>query len=271
MKKLILMALIVVMVMSMAVFASAETTAYQPDSNGKYTVTYDVGVANKGEMYGFVVIKGTDVIDLDNIDDYVYIDQATADENGKITFSNFGLKGALPSDDAFVESTAYIGGKGYDTAENIGVLVADSGCVVTGTVTDTNNPRTATVTFKNAQGVTVATAQATNGAFSVEVDEGTYTVVFTKGGSLSHTYTGVVVDGDETLKAVDMSTLAGDTIPSGQILVDDVLAVTTDFLLSSGFSNQYSDFDMDGQVLVADVLKITANFLNADLTQAYTN
>lgn len=270
MKKLILMALVVVMVMSMAVFASAETTAYQPDNNGKYTVTYNVGEANKNEMYGFVVIKGTDVIDLDNIDDYVYIDQATADENGNITFANFGLKGALPSDDAFVESTAYIGGKGFDGAENIGVLVADSGCVVTGAVTDTNNPRTATVTFKDAQDVTVATAQATNGAFSVEVGEGTYTVVFTKGGSLSHTYTGVVVDGDEVLKTVNMGPLAGNINSIGGINLADLSILAVDYEQSE-LANEYADINNIGGVNLTDLAILAQNYENVNVSEAYAN
>ena len=271
MKKVILMTLVAVFLLTSTVCAFADTTAYQPNNNGKYTVTYNVGTQNAGNMYGFVVIKGTDVIDLDDIDSYVYIDQATADTNGNITFTNFGLKGALPSDDAFVESTAYIGGKGFDTAQAIGVMVADTGCTVNGTVTDTKNPRTATVTFKNEGGVVVATATVENGAYSAEVDDGTYTVVFTKDGSLSYTYTGVVVNADKTLKVVDLSTLAGETVPNGQILVNDILGVAGNFRKTSGFTNEYADFDLSGQVLVNDILIPAGNFRKANVTQAYAD
>ncbi len=272
MKKVILMTLVAVFLLTSTVCAFADTTTYQPDSTGKYNVTYNVGAANKGEMYGFVVIKGTGVIDLDNIDDYVYIDQATADENGNITFTNFGLKGPLPSDDNFVESTAYIGGKGYPTAQTIGVMVAKSaGNAITGTVTDTKNPREATVTFKNASGIAVATATTTSGAFSVEVDEGTYTVVFTKDGSASFTYTNVVINGDKALKAADMSDLAGDVIPGGQILVNDVVAIAGNFRKTSGFTNDYADMDLSGQVLVNDILVPAGNFRNSNTTQVYAD
>ena len=270
MKKVILMTMVAIFLLTSTVCAFADTTAFQPDNSGKYTVTYNVGKQNAGNMYGFVVIKGTDVIDLDDIDSYVYIDQATADAEGDITFTNFGLKGALPSDDAFVESTAYIGGKGFDTAQAIGVLVADTACTVTGTVTDTNNPRNATVTFKNESGVTVGSVTTTNGAFSIELDDGTYTAMFVKGGSLSFTYTGVVVDGDKALKAVDMSNLAGDVNTSGGINLADLNAVLIDYDQAQ-FDNEYSDVNASAAVNLADLNVVLITYENVNVTEAYQN
>ena len=271
MKKVILMTMVAVFLLTSTVCAFADTTAYQPNKDGKYTVTYNVGTQNAGNMYGFVVIKGTDVIDLDNIDDYVYIDQATADANGNITFTNFGLKGALPSDEAFVESTAYIGGKGYDTAQTIGVMVAaELSNTVTGTVTDTNNPRNATVTFKDANGVTVGSTTTANGAFTIELENGTYTALFVKGGSLSFTYTGVVVDGTETLKAVDMSNLAGDVNTSGGINLADLNLLLSDYDQTT-LANEYSDVNASTTVNLADLNIMLSTYDNINVTQAYQN
>ena len=270
MKKVILMTMVAVFLLTSTVCAFADTTAFQADSNGKYTVTYNVGTQNAGNMYGFVVIKGTDVIDLDDIDSYVYIDQATADAEGNITFANFGLKGALPSDDNFVESTAYIGGKGFDTAQAIGVLVADTACTVTGTVTDNNNPRNATVTFKNESGVTVGSATTANGVFTIELDDGTYTALFVKGGSLSFTYTGVVVDGDKTLKTVDMTGLAGDVNTSGGINLADLNALLGDYDQTQ-LSNEYSDVNASTTVNLADLNIVLTTYDKINVTEAYQN
>lgn len=272
MKKVILMAMVAVFLLTSTVCAFADTTAYQPNKDGKYTVTYNVGTQNAGNMYGFVVIKGTDVIDLDNIDDYVYIDQATADANGNITFENFGLKGALPSDEAFVESTAYIGGKGYDTAQTIGVMVAaELGNAVTGTVTDANNPRTATVTFKNASDVVVATATANNGAYSAELDNGTYSAIFTKDGSLSYTYTGIIVDGDKAIAAVDMSSLAGNCVTGNEINFYDLSAVLSIYNNKNVNLSVLEDVNGTGDINFYDLSVIITNYNSSNVTKAYAN
>ena len=271
MKKVILMTMVAVLLLTSTVCVFADTTAYQPDASGKYNVTYNVGTQNAGNMYGFVVIKGTDVIDLDNIDDYVYIDQATADADGNITFSNFGLKGKLPSEEGFVESTAYIGGKGYDTAQTIGVMVArSSGNAVTGTVTDTKNPRNATVTFKNASDVTVATVITNNGAYSAELDDGTYTVVFSKPASLVYTYTGVIVSGDKVIKTVDMGTLAGDINATGGINITDFNILTSNYEQPT-LSNELADINATTDVNLTDFNILSTNYDNVNVTAAYAN
>ena len=256
-------------------FAFATLTAFAAPTVTTIT-SYDYDAAETADMTITTTIGGLDqngeityYVAKEN-GDIVYIDQATADAEGNITFTNFGLKGALPSDDNFVESTAYIGGKGFDTAQAIGVLVADTACTVNGTVTDNNNPRNATVTFKNESGVTVGSVTTTNGAFSIELDDGTYTALFVKGGSLSFTYTGVVVDGDKTLKAVDMTNLAGDVNTSGGINLADLNALLGDYDQTQ-LSNEYSDVNASTTVNLADLNIVLTTYDKVNVTEAYQN
>jgi len=74
-------------------------------------------------MYGMVAIKGTNtIIDTSNLGNIYYIDQASADADGNISFVEFTPKGILPTDDNYEECTVYIGGPGFPLAEKIGYL-----------------------------------------------------------------------------------------------------------------------------------------------------
>lgn len=114
MKRFISMLAVVCIIAMSAVSAFA----YTPDDNGRYTIVYEGLTA--GEMYGMVAVKNGTISE-SNI---VYIDQATADENGTITFTSFGPMGADPSDANYEVSTVYIGGTGLEGATAIGTLEA---------------------------------------------------------------------------------------------------------------------------------------------------
>ena len=121
MKKRIFALAIAVMMIISAVSVSAATVKHQPNADkATYTVTYD-GLT-PGAMYGMLVLSGTDDNFTVNEDNILYIDQATADADGKITFTEFALKGAAPSDDDFDESSVYIGGGNMTSAEWVGIL-----------------------------------------------------------------------------------------------------------------------------------------------------
>ncbi len=218
---------------AIGVSAADDLTAVEP-VEGSYTVTYNVGATNAGSMYGMVAITGTTI----NEDSIVYIDQATADASGNITFTNFIPKVA-PGEQGFEESTVYIGGPGLDTetAKAIAVLKDEepAGVAVSGKV-KSYDPKLAT-TVKLVQNeadvasTTIAALEEGSGqseqTFTIEaVAAGTYNLVVSKAGHLDYTITGVVV-GTEALDLTAsananvslMTMIAGDL--DGSKIVDE--------------------------------------------------
>ena len=125
MKKVFLLLLTsAILVLSAMCVSASEPVDYTPEKD-KYTIIYSVGKDNASGMYGIVAIVGADdnaIIDTSNLDNIYYIDQTSADAAGNITFKEFTPKGVAPSADNYLESTVYIGGPGFDTAEKIGYL-----------------------------------------------------------------------------------------------------------------------------------------------------
>ena len=119
MKKILSMLVVVSIVVLSAMGAFAAD--YLPDDNGRYTVVVDGLQA--GEMYGMVAIKGTQASQITEAN-IVYIDQATADSNGTISFTSFGTMGAAPDSEDFVEATVFVGGAGLSSATSVGTLKA---------------------------------------------------------------------------------------------------------------------------------------------------
>ena len=125
MKKVLLLFLTSAILVFSAVCVSANTYADYTPEQDKYTIIYNVGENNAAGMYGMVAIVGVDpdaIIDASNLGNIYYIDQTSADEDGNITFVEFAPKGLAPSDENYLESTVYIGGPGFDTAQKIGYL-----------------------------------------------------------------------------------------------------------------------------------------------------
>lgn len=123
-KALLLLAATVLLTFSAVCVSASEPADYTPEKD-KYTIIFNVGDENATGMYGMVAILGADenaIIDAANLENIYYIDQASADLDGNITFKEFAPKGVAPSADDYVECTVYIGGPGYDTAEKIGYL-----------------------------------------------------------------------------------------------------------------------------------------------------
>ena len=120
MKKILSM-LVVVSIVVLSAMGAFAATDFTPDDNGRYTVVVDGLQA--GEMYGMVAIKGTQASQITEAN-IVYIDQATADSEGKITFTSFGTMGATPDSEDFVEATVFVGGAGLSSATVVGTLKA---------------------------------------------------------------------------------------------------------------------------------------------------
>ena len=125
MKKVLSM-FVLVAVMSASVFQCfAADTVYRPDADGNYSVSVSDEKIVDGEVYGFIVFEGLDneVLNLsdDNLDKILYIEDAKASD-GSVSFSNFNLKGRLPSEEGFTGGTAFIGGEGFNSATTVGTL-----------------------------------------------------------------------------------------------------------------------------------------------------
>lgn len=261
-KALLLFAASIVLTLSaLSVSANTNLEDYTP-AKDKYTVSYDVGENNAAGMYGMVAIIGDEII-LENI---VYIDQTSADENGIITFKEFAPKGVAPSKDSYVESKVYIGGPGFDTAKEIGILrKGELGFYITGKVVDSASSKIATITVKDSTGDVIASVQAeADGTFSIPVPAGDgYSVVITKANYMSYTFTGVNVSdsADEpiALPNADMSTSAGDINNTGAVNLDDLSILLADYS-EPVLANPNSDINGSGAVNLDDLSILLASY-----------
>lgn len=267
----------------------AALTEHYPNAQYSYNTTYKVAATDpEGEMYGMVAIiptvNETDntktwVIDQDHI---VYIDQATADANGNITFSGFAPMGKAANEEGFTEAIVFIGGEGYPTASAMGVLKAYdedmiSKAKISGTITDTASNKTATVTVYDANNDVLGTTTVVNGAYEIPLTAGEgYKVTFAKPGYLTYIVNGVSVTETSTID-VNLSTIAGDVNNDGGIFIGDVQVLKVDYNKSTAkgdkFSDPDSDVNGDGGVFIGDVqtLKLGYNKTVAkDCTVTYS-
>lgn len=121
MKKRFFALTMAVMFIISAVGASAAATNIQPNAD-KTTYTATFSNLKPGAMYGMLVLSGTGDNFAPSDSNILYIDQQTADASGTVKFENFALKGVAPSDANFVESSLYLGGGDFDSAEMMAVL-----------------------------------------------------------------------------------------------------------------------------------------------------
>lgn len=266
------------LVAAILAFSSFGVAAYAPE-NDSYTITYNVGAENAGSMYGMVAISGTgDSVSTTNTDDIVYIDQATADAEGNITFTAFAPMGAAPSDAAYVPSTVFIGGPSYSTVQKIGTLDAAAAgkFAISGNVVDTVDAREATVTVYAADDAEFATPIASvdtvEGAYSIDVAPGTYSVVISKACRCTYTVTGVpVTDAAVALAVADITKLAGDVNENGAINGADLTTLLADYN-KSGADIATANSDVNGNTAVngADLTALLAGYNGSNVTTAYS-
>lgn len=285
MKKLIISALTVATLLATTSNVFAAVPKYKPQEDGTFTVTHNVGAAQAGKYCGVVAVKGTGVLDLNNLLNVVYIDQVQVDNSGNITLTNFGLRAVdenNASDVAYEKSSLYIGGAGLSGATQIAVLNV-SGVDeydVTGKVINSMNGfgaiSGAIVTVTDSESTTYSATTGADGSYSVTVPEGEgYTVKYEKNGYCSLTYTGVNVADEVTIADVDMKGLAGDIVASGQVNPHDLNAVLTDFGRPNAtypdYANANSDINGSGQVNAIDLQAVLTNFGAGSKTEAYIN
>ncbi|MBR6523368.1 MAG: hypothetical protein IKT39_02000 [Clostridia bacterium] len=302
MKKTVLIFVMVTLLVFSAFGASAANYSPTKDNAGNYSYTVkckvesliDTGagsqdnaaaIVNGESMYGLVAVVGTgDGISLETADSFVYIDQATVDNDGYVTFAGFLPMGESPAEfdaesDAagnnngklFEECTLFIGGPGYATAKQLGVLKDASAVPVTCKVKDSDQRiGVATVTVYDSTGTTeIAKLQSevSSGDIVVNVPTGTgYRFEFSKTNYCKYTLTGVDVAGDITLPEVDMTTLAGNADGLDGVNAFDLDAVLGNF----GATESNYDTTGDGAINAFDLDAVLGNFGRVDVITAYT-
>lgn len=242
--KMLTALLLVSALLSLAVFAESET--YTPGSDGTYSVGYSDGTS--GAYYALLVVEGivdegsTPTISEDSV---LYIDQATADSDGNVTFN-----GWIPKNDN--PATVYLGGTNLDKPVLLGYL-GENTFVISGTVsTDSGTTSLASITLKNDDGEYSATADST-GKYSVEVPEGTYKFTVTVKNHLS--YTKSAFDVNEAKENVNVTLKGGDVNGDGNINIVDFTRVVSAYGTDSEI-----DINNDGTVNILDFTRIVSNY-----------
>ncbi len=248
MKKVLSLVLVLTLcavLVSVPVFA-ANLPTYAPDNEGKYSVPYTEGTS--GYYYALLVVEG--IYDVDETpviseDTVLYIDQATANADGDVSFD-----GWIPKNDE--PATVYLGGVANGPVL-LGYLGANN-FVVAGTVTtDSSTTYEATVTLTDAEGFAY-TGTSVNGAYTVEVPEGNYTFVVNVKNHLSYTDNDFAVTGDVSGKNVAVK--GGDINSNGSVDYEDFAAVVNNFLLE----NEAADINGNGTIDYEDYAKVVNNF-----------
>ena len=223
-------------------------------------------IVNGESMYGLVAVIGTGSNLLASADSFVYIDQATVDSEGFVTFNGFLPMGAGPDDEEnFEECTLFIGGPGYATAKELGVLKDASSLPITGTIVDTasnvNSTRVATIKVLDATGSEVSSVTVKSGAYTVAAPAGTgYSVVISKPGFCTYTFTGVDVVEEVDLGETDISVLAGNANGSdiAGINFDDLSLVLDNYYAEN--TTELYDVNGSGSVNFDDLGLVLDNY-----------
>ena len=243
MKRVLGMLLVLVAIMSVSVFA--ETVTYTPEDDGTYNVSYTEGTASN--YYALLVVEGvyaegeTPVISEDTV---LYIDQGTANSNGDVSFNGWIPKNEEPA-------TVYLGGAGASPIL-LGYL-GENTFFVSGTVsTDSGTTYEATVTLTN--GEDEFTVTSANGAYSIEVPEGTYTFKVNVKNHLSYTDNDFAVNADVSGK--DVAVKGGDIDGDGAVGFDDLTPVLNGY----DTADTTADIDGDGTVGFDDLTPVLNNY-----------
>ena len=251
MKKVLGMFLVLVAVMSMTAFADLPT--YTPLPDGTYSIDYTEGKASN--YYALLVVEGicdADATPVISEDTVLYIDQATADANGDVSFDGWIPKNESPA-------TVYLGGTGLAKPVLLGYLGSNN-FVVSGTVsTDSGTSYEATVTL--ASGEDTFTATSVNGAYSIEVPEGNYTFKVNVKNHLSYTQNNFAVSADVSGK--DVAVKGGDLDGDNEIGSLDLAKM----LSSYNVSTDVADINGDGIVDSLDLAKVLGNYNATAITE----
>lgn len=249
MKKVLSLMLVLVCVVLMSTVAfAAETTTFAPGEGG-YSVGYTEGTS--GNYYALLVVEGvyeedeTPVISEDTV---LYIDQATANADGDVTFDGWLPKNEEPA-------TVYLGGTGLDDGPVLLGYLGQSTFVVSGKVS-TQTTLAATVTLTDvSNAANTYTATTVDGVYTFDnVAGATYKIVITALGHTSYTKNALEVSADTTFK--DVAIKAGDVNYTGEINAADL----GDLLVKFNTSDEDCDVNGSGEVNASDLGDLLVNF-----------
>ena len=244
MKKVLSLVIVLVAVMSVAVFA-ADPVTYTPADDGTYNVSY--AGTSSGNYYALLVVEGvytadqTPVISQDTV---LYIDQSTATSSG-VTFSNW-----IPKNDE--PATVYLGGTGLDKPVLLGYLGENTFFVTGNVTTDSGTSYEAVVTLTS--GDDTFTVTAVDGAYSIEVPEGTYTFTVNVKNHLSYTDADFAVNADVSGK--DVALKGGDIDADGSVAFGDLSEILNNYRTV----NDALDIDGDSSVEFSELSVILNNY-----------
>lgn len=248
--KILAAMLVCAVLLSVAAFA-AELPTYEAAADGTYSIGYTEGT--NGNYYALLVVDGiyeegaAPAITEETV---LYIDQATADANGDVSFDGWIPKSGATET---MLATVYLGGTGLDTPVLLGYLGTNS-FIVAGTVTtDSGTTYEATVTLTDLEG-TAYTATSDAGAYSVEVPEGTYTFNVNVKNHLSYTDNDFAVTQD--VEGKDVSVIAGDLFVDDVVDFEDLKIIVSDY----NASVDTGDITGDGVVDFDDLKFVVGNY-----------
>lgn len=255
MKKTISIILAVVMtaMVAMPVFADVTTTK-DASENMWTTAGTDAAYANK--MMTIVAYSGDEI----TIDSIQYIDQTTADVNGAFAFEDYIPKNLPTSGNYKVK----VGSEDLSTPVDAGIIeqIQISSGTVSGTVVTASDTATATVDFYTAGTSTLIDSATTEaGAFSKEVEAGTYDIVISRPGYLKYTLKNVTVE--EAYAVGNITLLAGDIDSNNIVNTDDLTPIISAFGAQKAEAGDYNvayDIDANNTINTDDLTPVISNF-----------
>ncbi len=269
-KKLVSVAMAVCLIFGMMTVAFAGVgpeISVNLGENNQVTITGSGFEA--AQEVGIITLKpGTEnSVDIDvynPITSIDYIDQVTTDVYGgfELTYTTSGVEGSYKVLATDVE-----------TAGSYTVEVTAVAGGIKGKVTALSNNDQITVTIKDDDEVVTTVNPDSTGAFEViDLDAGTYSVVFSKPSYLKLTITGVVVVAEEDTMLADEVLLAGDQNNDGAINASDLGALLSAWntVFGGGSFNSNVDFNEDNAVNASDLGQILTNWNKVDIVKAFS-
>lgn len=261
-KILLVMAMSLVLVFAMMTVASAATiksveAGVAADKDRTITVTVEYGSPEAAQQSTVLVVKdGTALADLQDTDIKYINQEAVSDTAVTYTFK------LLEADRKGVYDV-YVGGTGvnapsdtsfsFDTKKIIGTIKLVDGATEAAYAG-------ATAVATDASNNDVNGKVASNGAYVIEVGQGTYKVVLGKAGYLYKTYEKVVADQAE-VNLGTITLIPGDYDGDKGVTVSDIIAAKNFFDKDASAVEDYAlDIDGDGVVTVTEIQAALVNF-----------